>query len=220
MRERAAWPGGVMPRCVAVSRASRAKQSNTRLLTKDRLIRVLDAPILSTRRTCGDANQRARSADTNLRRRVEIIGLNGGKGRKGGVSQKNRAPDRAEHARAPGCPSWRIAPEAPTSGFSAYPRLRVDGRKVNSKPRHFPAVKPGRGTPRPRPRARKRFRFSRTVPPRERLGRRRQSKPFFLRISSALFLSTSMVGSVMTGGIFSPFRSLTAWRRPSAPGVA
>ncbi len=47
-----------------------------------------------------------------------------------------------------------------------------------------------------------------------------QSKPFFLRMSSALFLSTSMVGSVMTAGIFSPFSNLTAWRNPSAPGVA
>ena len=27
-----------------------------------------------------------------------------------------------------------------------------------------------------------------------------------------------MVGSTMTGSIFSPFKSLTAWRRPSAPG--
>ena len=47
-----------------------------------------------------------------------------------------------------------------------------------------------------------------------------QSRPFFFMMSSALFLSISMVGKVMTGGIFSPFRSLTACRSPSAPGVA
>ena len=46
------------------------------------------------------------------------------------------------------------------------------------------------------------------------------SKPFFFRISSALFLSISIVGKVMTGSSFPPFSSLTAWRSPSAPGVA
>ena len=46
------------------------------------------------------------------------------------------------------------------------------------------------------------------------------SKPFFFRISSALFLSMSIVGKVMTGSSFPPFSSLTAWRSPSAPGVA
>ncbi len=51
-------------------------------------------------------------------------------------------------------------------------------------------------------------------------GSAAQSRPFFLRMSSALSLSTRMVGRVMTGGIFSPFKSLTAWRKPSAPGVA
>ena len=74
-------------------------------------------------------------------------------------------------------------------------------------------------------RARKHFRIARAAFPRAGSGVGstalcRHSKPFFLRISAALFLSTSMVGSVMTGGIFSPFKSLTAWRRPSAPGVA
>jgi hypothetical protein len=46
------------------------------------------------------------------------------------------------------------------------------------------------------------------------------SRPFFFMISGAFSLVMSMVGKVMTGSSFSPFSSLTAWRRPSAPGVA
>ena len=59
-------------------------------------------------------------------------------------------------------------------------------------------------------------------------GRRRPSPGFRLRaqrplsfmISPALSLVTVSVGRVIFFSIFSPFRSLRAWRRPSAPGVA
>lgn len=37
-----------------------------------------------------------------------------------------------------------------------------------------------------------------------------QSKPFFFRISGALSLVISMVGKVMTGGIFSPLSNFAA----------
>ena len=47
-----------------------------------------------------------------------------------------------------------------------------------------------------------------------------QSRPCFLRMSAASDLSITMVGRVMTGGIFSPLSNLTASRSPSAPGVA
>src|SRR5215475_4892773 len=49
---------------------------------------------------------------------------------------------------------------------------------------------------------------------------KRQSSPFFFRMSGAFSFVISIVGSVMTGSSFSPLRSLAACRNPSAPGVA
>jgi hypothetical protein len=43
-------------------------------------------------------------------------------------------------------------------------------------------------------------------------------RPF--TISGALYLAISPVGKVITGSSFSPLSSFSAWRRPSAPGVA